>query len=37
MPFEKRTYATNATNLDSSGWVDFTKRQIRDIILKHRK
>jgi len=37
MPYEKRTYATNATNLDTSGWVDFTKRQIRDMIFKHRK
>jgi hypothetical protein len=37
MPYEKRTYATSATNLDTSGWVDFTKRQISDMIMKHKR
>jgi len=35
MPYEKRTYATNATNLDTSGWVDFTRSQIDDMIQEH--
>lgn len=37
MPYDKRTYVTNATNLDRSGWVDFTTRQINDICLNWLK
>jgi hypothetical protein len=31
MPYDKRTYTTTATNLDTSGWVDFTVKTTQDL------
>lgn len=31
MPYDKRTYSTTATNLDTSGWVDFTVQTTKDL------
>jgi len=31
MPYDKRTYSTSATNLNTSGWVDFTVQTTKDL------
>ncbi|KAG2485596.1 hypothetical protein HYH03_015660 [Edaphochlamys debaryana] len=35
MPYNKRTYLTNSTKVNSTGWVDFTTNSINEVVQQY--